>query len=329
MAAWSLRRLATALMLMVASVATLAADLEYPPLSVVLKPLRVGVHSWYVQGQSGVASPANEGYNSNAGFVITPAGVVVIDALGTPALGKALIAAIGKLTKQPVRRLILTHYHADHFYGAQAFKEAGAEIWAQAESRDYLQTAEAAERRAQRARDLAPWINDQTRLLAADHWVGEDESFVLGGLHFELTHLGPAHAPEDLVVLVREDQVLYSGDLLFSGRIPFIGSADSRRWLATIGRLMEHVPRVMVVGHGAATAAPAKDLMLTRDYLAYLREQMGRAVTDLVDFDAAYGLTDWSRWSSLPAFDATNRRNAYNVYLQMEQEALVRGRDGH
>ena len=97
MAVWLRRRLATALLLAAASFATaIAAEPEYPPLGVVLKPLRVGPHSWYVQWQSSVASKVNEGYNSNAGFVITRAGVVEIDALGSPPLGKALLAAIAR-----------------------------------------------------------------------------------------------------------------------------------------------------------------------------------------------------------------------------------------
>ena len=47
-----------------------------------LKPVRVSDHVWYVQGDSGMASAANQGFNSNAGFVVTRDSVIVIDALG-------------------------------------------------------------------------------------------------------------------------------------------------------------------------------------------------------------------------------------------------------
>lgn len=49
-----------------------------------LQPVRVSPHAWYVQGDSGMASAANQGFNSNAGFVVTRDSVVIIDALGTP-----------------------------------------------------------------------------------------------------------------------------------------------------------------------------------------------------------------------------------------------------
>ncbi len=307
----------------VAAAATVHAA-EYPSLTVTLNPVRVSEHAYYVQGRAGVASAANEGFNSNAGFVITPAGVVVIDALGTPALGNQLLKAIRSITPLPVRRVILTHYHADHFYGLQALRDAGAEIWAHGAAREYLDSGEAQSRLEQRSRDLFPWVDQGMKIVRPDHWLGEDEKFTLGGIRFETIHLGPAHSPEDVIVVVENDRVIFSGDILFTGRVPFVGDADSRQWLATFGRLLQLKPRLMVPGHGDVSRDPERDLALTRDYLNFLREKMGAAVENFVPFEDVYASTDWSRFSSLPAFDAANRVNAYGTYLLMEKESLAR-----
>jgi glyoxylase-like metal-dependent hydrolase (beta-lactamase superfamily II) len=80
---------------------------------------------YYIEGLSGVPDTVNEGHTSNAGFVVTPAGVVVFDALGTPALGYRLLQRIREVTDQPVKYVVVSHYHADHIYGLQAFKEHG------------------------------------------------------------------------------------------------------------------------------------------------------------------------------------------------------------
>lgn len=45
---------------------------------------------------------------------------------------------------------------------------------------------------------------------------------------------------------------------------------------------------------------------------------MGKAADELEDFEVAYARTDWSRYAHLPAFDAANRRNAYNTYIRMQ-----------
>jgi glyoxylase-like metal-dependent hydrolase (beta-lactamase superfamily II) len=287
-----------------------------------VKPVRVSEHVWYVQGQSGPASAANQGYISNAGFVLTSEGVVVIDSLGTPALGRALLTAIRSVSNAPIRRVIVTHYHSDHFYGLPAFKSEGAEIWAHARAREYLEGSVAAARLEQRRRVLAPWVDENTKLLPPDRWLEGGSSFVLGGLHFDLIYVGPAHAPDDLVVYIREDRALFSGDLVFSGRVPYVGDADSKRWLAAMDELLRHDPRVMIPGHGAASRDAAADLVFTRDYLLHLRAAMGKAADDMVPFEEAYMMTDWSRYLGMPAFDAANRANAYGTYLLMERESL-------
>src|SRR5688572_5870047 len=136
-----------------------------------VEPIKVTPRVYYVQGQPGIASAANKGFNSNAGFVVTEDGVVVVDALGTIALGEALLKAIRAVTDKPIRRVIVTHYHADHFYGLEPLKKAGAEIWAHVAGRPYLDEGEGARRLEQRSRDLFPWVDPGMKLVGADRWL--------------------------------------------------------------------------------------------------------------------------------------------------------------
>lgn len=290
--------------------------------TVAMQVRQVGAHSYYVQGQSGPATAANQGFMSNAGFVVTPDGVVVFDALGTPSLASRLIAEIRKVTAQPIRRVIVSHWHADHYYGLQAFKALGAEVWAHASGRPALASDAAAARLQQRREVLSPWVDAGFRNIPADTWLAGDTDFRLGGVSFQLRYAGPAHSAEDLALYVKEDGVLFAGDLVFRGRVPFVGDADSLAWLAALDKLLALQPRAMVPGHGAVSVDPGGDLTLTRDYLRYLRSSMGKAVADFMPFDEAYAATDWRPWEKLPAFDAANRPNAFNTYLLMEQEAL-------
>lgn len=300
----------------------LASAAQEAPVTVKMDPVRVGRHSWYVQGLPGAASAANQGFMSNAGFVVTPAGVVVFDALGTPPLAAELLKRIRHITQAPIRYVIVSHYHADHIYGLQVFKAAGAEIWAHEAARHYLNSPELEARLAQRREELFPWVDENTRVLPPDRWLAGDTDFELGGVHFSLRHVGPAHSPEDMALYVHEDRVLYAGDLVFKGRVPFVGDADSRSWLSALDKLLAFEARVLVPGHGAVSRNPRADLTLTRDYLRFLRQTMGKAVADMVPFEEAYARTDWSRWRELPAFPEANRINAYNTYLLMEREAL-------
>jgi glyoxylase-like metal-dependent hydrolase (beta-lactamase superfamily II) len=288
----------------------------------VLEPARVSAHGWFFEGHAGMASAANRGFMSNAGFVVTDSGVVVFDALGTPVLGRAMIAAIRRVTPQPIRRVVVSHYHADHVYGLQALKEAGAEIWAYRKGEAYFTSGVAEERLAKRRVDLYPWVDEKTRVVTPDLWLDGDVDFRMGGLTFRLLHSGGGHSTEDLMMYVVEDRLLFAGDLIFSGRIPFVGNGDSKGWLQAMDRMLALSPAVVVPGHGPVSRDVARDLTLTRDYLEFLRETMGRAVDDLTPFDEAYAKTDWSRYARLPAFEAANPINAWETYIRMEQEAL-------
>jgi len=281
---------------------------------------QVSEHTYYAEGLFELGTPLNQNFISNAGVVVAPEGVVVIDALGSPALAKRLVAEIRKITDKPIEYVIVTHYHADHVYGLQVFKDLGAKVIAQEQGKLYL-TSETAKLRLEVSREeLAPWVNDDTRLQAADIWVLNDEQLMLSGWQFDLLKVGPAHTADDISVFVPEENVLFAGDLMFQGRIPFVGNADSAGWIASLERLMTLEPDVVVPGHGPYSTNPAEDLKFTRDYLQYLRDTMREPALDLELFDDAYKAADWSPYEGYPLFRAANRMNAYNVFLSIQSE---------
>ncbi|MBV8247274.1 MAG: MBL fold metallo-hydrolase [Comamonas sp.] len=292
--------------------------------AVAAAPMRLqqlAANVYFVQGVSALGSPANRNFISNAGFVITADSVVVIDALGSPALAQELVEKIRTLTPKPISHVILTHYHADHIYGLQVFEALGAKIVAHALAREYI-NSETARLRLQASRqELAPWIDADTHMVAANQWVsGDAERLSIGGVDFLLQHMGPAHTPEDTAIFLPQSGVLFIGDVVFRNRIPYVGQADSRHWIAALDELLKLPVKVMVPGHGGASDKPGQDMQLTRDYLQYLRSAMGQAAANLDPFDEAYRSTDWSRFAGYPLFKEANRMNAYNTFLLMEQE---------
>lgn len=285
-----------------------------------LKPIQVAPHTYFVQGFAEMGNSKNQNFISNAGFVITPKGVVVIDALGSPVLAKKLIAEIKKRTTQKIVALIVTHYHADHVYGLQEFKKLGAIIYAQGEGRDYLSSETAKQRLIVSRLDFAPWINDATKLTAADVWIDQRYLLTVGGVEFKISRVGPAHAPEDLMIDVPSERVLFAGDLVFRGRIPFVGNADSKGWLQALDEIEKLNPKIIIPGHGAYSSMPIEDIRFTRDYLQYLRKSMTKSAIEMDPFEEAYQQTDWSEYDGMPLFRAANRMNAYNVYLSIQAE---------
>ena len=282
---------------------------------------QVSPSAWFVQGDAAIGSPTNRNFVSNAGFIVTSAGVVVVDALGSPQLARELLDQIATVTSRPVTHVLVTHFHADHIYGLQEFKKRGARILAQRRALEYIHSDTAAARLRASRTELGPWIDATTELVMPDEWVDGTTELRVGDVQLVLQPVGPAHTPEDLVVHLPAEGVLFAGDMVFQGRIPFVGQADSQQWIAALDRLLKMAPKVIVPGHGALSTTAREDLKLTRDYLTFLRDSMGAAARDMEPFDEAYARVNWSRFEHLPLFRAANRMNAYNTYLLMERQA--------
>ena len=293
----------------------------YAPSRVDMKLQKVSEHVYFVQGKAGIATD-NEGFISNAGVIITDEGIIIFDSLGTPSLAHKLLGLIRDVSDKPIVRVITSHYHADHIYGLQVFEAEGAEIWAPAGAENYLNSENAVERLEERRLSLDPWVNDNTRLVEPDRYIEKQEVFELGGVKLTVVPVGAAHSDGDLTLYVEPDGVLFSGDIIFEGRIPFMGDANSKHWLEVLEHMEQRKLTALVPGHGAAARDPNRAIADMRRYLAYLRDSMGAAVEEMIQFDEVYDTIDWSQYEGLPAFREANRRNALQVYLSMEAESF-------
>jgi len=300
----------------------------YPPIAI---PLRIdqvpGKPIHYSTGNPGVPGNDNEGNTSNAGFVITSDGVVVFDALGTPSLGWALLQQIRNITDKKIRYLIASHYHADHIYGLQAFKDhTDGVIVAQERAGEYKENEETADEKANQRLDqrrgvLFPWVDNNTRVVPPDITFRDRMTIALGDKRLKLLYAGPAHSSSDMMMLVEPDGVLFAGDIVQNSRIPHMNSDDvsTTQWLAALHEVEKLDPKFIIPGHGSASTQARQAIAFTRDYIQFLRSAMATAVQDWTEFDVAYEKTDWSKYRDMPAFAANNRGNAYRIYLELEQ----------
>jgi glyoxylase-like metal-dependent hydrolase (beta-lactamase superfamily II) len=260
----------------------------------------------------------------------------VFDTLGTPSLGQALLRKIREVTDKPVKFVALSHYHADHIYGVQAFRDGtDATIMAQEKALDYtaagnIDDENAEARLAQRREAVAPWVNADTRIVLPTLVFRVAAELRMGAHQFQFIYAGPAHSMSDMMMLVLPERVLFAGDIVQNGRIPFMASAaaNTRNWLAGLREVATFAPRFILPGHGVPATDAAAAIGFTDGYIRFVRKAMGDAVAQWSDFDAAYRATDWSAYEALPAFGASNRGNAYRVFLEIEAETLAAGDTG-
>ena len=138
-------------------------DSPYEPTWVDMRLVKVGEHTYYAEGTPGSATE-HDGFISNAGVIITDEGVVLFDALGSPSLGYLLLSKIQELTDKPILKVVASHYHADHIYGLQVFKDIsggrGAEVWAPNGAKEYVNSDGANSCFKERRESLFSWVDD-------------------------------------------------------------------------------------------------------------------------------------------------------------------------
>lgn len=251
------------------------------------------------------------GKGGNVGVLVTDEGVVVVDDQYAD-MAPAIVDQVRRLTDRPIRWLINTHYHGDHT-GGNAVLQKTATIVAHHTVRPRLLEYPGTIRKSFPARiqgieaELARYTDaaDPYRIalekdlgllkfflesagafrpeLAAPPVVTYDGGLQIwiGGQEVRLMHHGPGHTDGDTVVYFPRDKVVHMGDLFFHGMVPFIdaiGGGSARGYLDSLDRVLALLPPDVKVipGHGAVT--DLKALRRSRDFLADLQGEVGKAI---------------------------------------------------
>ncbi len=283
---------------------------------------RLAPHVYAAVGDTGRGSEGRP----NAGFVVTDSGVVVIDAMASPAQARELLQAIRSVTRQPVKWLVLTHHHPDHHFGAVVFRRLGAKIIAHPDRR-VLASAGGEDALT------ADWV----RVVGLDamrgfefadtpgHPVTGWDTLRLGGRTLVIGHPGAAHSPGDLIVWLPRERILFAGDLLVEDGVTMVVDGSSAMLLHSLAVIDSLRPTVAVPGHGTIPERPEHLVAKTREYITGLRASMRSALER--------GMPMGRAMASLPPADETRpvslnsrkRRNAVRVYL--EEERVYMGLD--
>jgi glyoxylase-like metal-dependent hydrolase (beta-lactamase superfamily II) len=315
--------------------ASQAVDTSVLPMTVISasdadsKPLpyyKIAADTYFLYGNIAEVDAKNRGFNGNAGFVVTKDGVVVIDSLGTPRLGKRLIATVRKVSKLPIKYLILTHNHPDHSYGAIAFRKLpGIKIIGHEGTLQYLSSDNMAGSVTFRRGFIGPDMKG-FKGVTPDILVGgkrfDRHTFTLGGKTFDVYNTGQHHSFGDLVVHQVEDRNLWISDLAFNNRSTYMGDGHSGEVLEAMDWLRKNFPdtHLMIPGHGSAQTAPFPMVEKTYSYVKRLRDDMRAAIKGGQDLETAVRLSDFADWHDAPLYHENHKKNANFIYLEMEQE---------
>lgn len=245
--------------------ASLAAEVRDYPAE------RVAARTWVIHGPLGDPSVENQGFMNNPAFIVTAAGVVVIDPGSSVQAGRMVLRQIRKITDLPVTHVLNTHVHGDHWFGNQALHEAfpQAQILAHPRMIQEAHGGQAARWLALMDRLTAGFTRD-TRPVIPTVPVVEDQQLSIGGITLRIHAPPKAHSGTDIMIHAVEEDVMFLGDNVMNGRLGGMNDGTFRGNIAACDRALAVPAKTFVPGHGRTAG---RDIVTAyRAYLAILFE---------------------------------------------------------
>jgi len=245
------------------------------------------------------------GLDGNSIAILGRDGVLVFDTNGTPAAAAAVLAEIRTLTDQPVRFVVNSHWHWDHWYGTEVYQRAFPDVRVIAHEKTrqmmlgpalafnrngletelpaYVQSLEKRVATAEAATPPPPDLPTLEQTLEADRFYLEQKKSVrhavanvtftdelniyLGDRQIQVLHYDRAVTPGDAFLYLPKAKILITGDLLVNP-VPFALSCYPTGWLKTLERIDALDASVIVPGHGE----PLRDKTLLGATIGVFRE---------------------------------------------------------
>jgi cyclase len=314
-----------------------------------IKPVADGVYA-------AIAKPAYK-VNCNAAIILLDDAVLVVDTHSKPSAARALIEQIKKLTDKPVRYVVNTHFHWDHYQGNQAYPSswpAGVEIISSEATRANIeqrgmprvrheiltmpQEIEKLKSDLDKASDLGQKEQLRANLLQAEAYLAElksmqvtlpsvtfDHSLILHrpSKTVEILWLGNAHTNGDVFVYLPREKVLVTGDALH-GWTPYMGDSYPFDWIETLGAAEKLDFDQVIGGHGDVMRGKER-FDLWKDYFRDLMNEVAQAYArgaSLEDAEKAVSKTLIAKYADKfdPGFPKSvigNIAKAYQVIAYM------------
>ena len=229
------------------------------------------------------------GLSGNSVAILSDEGVLVFDANGTPETAATVLAEIRKLTDKPVRYLVNSHWHWDHWGGNQVYLAAfpGLQIITHEKTRELMLTVEPRWNDKGLKEELPQFLDGfekqiaaakaknapAERIKAAEERLAVDRNFltqkqslrktypnvtfsdslmlILGGREIQVLH-ARAITPGDTYLYLPKEKVLVTGDILLSPYPFAIGGTYPAEWFKTLSKFASLEPTVIIPGHGDA-----------------------------------------------------------------------------
>jgi len=285
-------------------------------------PEKVSDHVYAWIGPYGGPNPDNKGFRMNMGFVVGKDAILVFDTGFYPDMARAMIKHIRHISKVPIKYVVNSNSQPDRYFGNSPFDDIKAELIAHEE--EVARMKELVNNHTMFVESSMKFKSKKIQFpklpatrLNADRKIDLGDNVIVN-----ISFYKSAHTPKPLILHVQPDNVVYAGDILYSGRmLAVVPGGNIRQWIETFERLRSFKDATFVPGHGRPAALKEFEFP-TLSYLKLLDDHMTKMVEAGTDMQDAINNLDQSKYSSLENYKDLAGRNANMAYQEAERAAF-------
>jgi len=288
-----------------------------------LKPVQVSERVWCYFGAMEMPTKDNAGNMSNSCYIKGDTQWITWDTGPSYIFAKQAYAQMKKIADMPVKTVIISHEHDDHWLGNNFYKEKfNATIYGtnlinedyygprHVEGKDYpgMQT--------RMIRALYQNATRKTVLAKVDKVFTETSKFTISGVNFEYVKVGYAHSAEDWFLYLPDDKVVLAADVVMNGRVTSNRDGIVIGQINAINAIRSREWDVLVPGHGFITDKTAADESVK--YFALLKDRVLEKMEDGVIADFITKEVTLKEFKDKDLYYILSPSNVFRSYEELE-----------
>jgi quinoprotein relay system zinc metallohydrolase 1 len=278
-----------------------------------LKPIKLAENSYYFYGKEEYFSKENGGDIANSSFIITKDSVILIDTGSSKLYGEQVKKQIEKITNKPIKYILNTHHHPDHFLGNSAF--SNSDIYASEFTKNEIE--------ANGDLYIVNLVNiiheamNKTKVKAPNQILTTKnlnfDGYKLKVLYFD------GHTQSDIAIYDENTKILYASDLVFYKRTLATPHANLNKWIKSLKELEKINYSILVPGHGisSTTKDPVKENIA---YLEFLQNTLKNSAKEGLDIYEILNKPIPKEFESFTMFKEEFERSVINLYPSYEKD---------
>lgn len=280
-----------------------------------LEPIQINKSIYCFFGELKEMDTKNNGNMVNSCFIDAGHHWAVVDPGPTYSYAKEAFTRMQRIKQQDVTVVFNTHIHDDHWLGNAFYADKNITIVGPKLFKDAINIAKT----TRMQRRISPEAYALTSIVLPNQLVTQSQSMQVDSLKLQLIVFHKsAHTKQDIMLYLPSLNALFTGDLLFNGRLLSLRDGNINGWLEALELIERFEASIIIGGHGLKH--DSSTTLETKQYLLALKDAINNAIDNGVDIDEATRTITLPTFKHLQMYNSLHKQNVETAYRTLEWE---------